>query len=110
MTPWYVVDSTGNMSVVNATMTWDGDTNQSGPLPSGTLTATVFDPSCPSQGCIYTHTITSSDLQWAFTGTWSWSLHYAFALGGEYSPSDTFVVGYGGDSAFAGSSAQARNT
>ena len=59
-------------------MTWQGDTNQSGPLPTGTLTATVHDASCPTGGCIYTHTITASDYQWAFTGTWSWSIHFAF--------------------------------
>ena len=110
MTPWYVADATGMVSTVNATMTWQGDTNQSGPLPTGTLTATVYDATCPTTGCIYTHTITTSDYQWAFTGTWSWSLHYAFPLGHEYPTTDTFWVGYSGDSTFAGSSAQALNT
>lgn len=110
MTPWYLADSTGNVSVVNATMTWDGDTNQSSPLPTGTLTATVYDSTCPTTGCIYTHTITSSDFQWAFTGTWSWSLHYAFSLGTEYPPTDTFWLSYSGDGIYAGSSAQATNT
>lgn len=110
MSPWYVADATGNVSTVNATMTWDGDTNQNGPLPTGTLTATVYDAGCPTAGCIYTHTITSNDYQWAFTGTWSWSLHYAFSLGTEYPPTDTFWISYSGDSTFAGSSARAANT
>lgn len=91
-------------------MDWDGDTNQNGPLPTGTLTATVYDPSCPSTGCVYTHIITSADYQWAFAGHWYWSLHYAFPLGTEYPLSDTFWMSYSGDSNFAGSSAQGMNT
>lgn len=110
MSPWYLADSTGNVSTFNATMDWDGDTNQNGPLPTGTLTATVYDPSCPSTGCVYTHTITSADYQWAFAGHWYWSLHYAFPLGTEYPLSDTFWMSYSGDSNFAGSSAQGMNT
>lgn len=109
MSPWYLADSTGNVSTVNATMMWDGDTNQSSPLPTGTLTATVYDASCPVAGCIYTHTITSSDYQWA-PNAGGWSLHYAFSLGTEYPPTDTFWVSYSGDSTFAASSAQAMNT
>lgn len=109
MYPWYGPDSTGNVSIVNATMMWDGDTNQSRPLPSGTLTATVYDPGCPSIGCIYTHTITSSDYQWAPLAG-GWSLHYAFSLGTEYPLTDTFWMSYSGDSTFVGSSAQAMNT
>lgn len=107
---WYVFDSTGKVSTVNATMTWQGDTNQSGPLPTGTLTATGYDVACPITGCIYTHTITNSDYQWAFTGTWSWSLHAAVSLGTEYPLTDAFWISYSGDSNFAGSSAQALNT
>ncbi len=109
MTPWYGLDSTGYVSVVNATMMWDGDTNQSSPLPTGTLTATVYDAACPTTGCTYTHTITSSDYQWdPYAG--GWSIHYAFSFGAEYSSTDTFWVSYSGDSTFAGSSGQALNT
>ncbi|HEX6508963.1 MAG TPA: hypothetical protein VF221_15145 [Chloroflexota bacterium] len=109
MSPWYILDATGNVSTVNATMMWQGDTNQGSPLPTGTLTATVYDATCPATGCIYTHTITSSDYQWAPTAG-GWSIHYAFSLGTEYPPSDTFWISYSGDSTFAGSSAQAVNT
>lgn len=109
MYPWYLLDSTGSVSTVNATMMWDGDTNQSSPLPTGTLTATVYDPGCPTGGCVYTHTITSSDYQWA-PSAGGWSIHYAFALGTEYSSADTFWVSYSGDGTFAGTSAQAANT
>src|SRR5947209_4849403 len=97
------------ISTVNATMMWYGDANQASPLPTGTLTVTVYDPGCPSTGCIYTHTITSSDYQWA-PAAGGWSIHYAFSLGTEYSPADTFWLSYSGDNTFAGSSAQARNT
>lgn len=103
---WYLYDSTGNVSTVNATMMWDGDANQNSPLPTGTLTATVYDASCPTAGCLYTHTLTSSDYQWAPTAG-GWSIHYAFNLGTEYPPTDTFWISYSGDSAFAGSTGQA---
>lgn len=118
MSPWYLDDLTNNypngfVSTVNATMVWDGDTNQNGPLPTGTLTATVYDASCPSTGCIYTHTLTQDDYQWAYTGNPSgnsWSIHYAFALGTEYPDTDAFWISYSGDTNFLASSAQARNT
>ncbi len=109
MSPWYLADSTGNVSTVNATMMWEGDANQSSPLPTGTLTATVYDASCPTTGCVYTHTITSGDYQWNASAG-GWSLHYAFAFGTEYPPTDTFWVSYSGDNTFAPSSAQAVNT
>jgi hypothetical protein len=110
MTPWYLPDPTGNVSTVNATMLWDDNTNQSGPLPTGTLTAIVYDATCPTTGCIYTHTLTSSDYQWAFVGVWDWSIHYAFSLGTEYASTDAFWISYSGDSMFAGSTAQAIDT
>jgi large repetitive protein len=121
--PWYLQDSTGNVSTVNETMMWDGDANQSSPLPTGTITFSVNstiqpndanaadtcsqDPSTGYWSCV--HTITSADLQWAPLAG-GWSLHYAFNLQVEYPPTSTFTISYSGDANFAPSSAIAVNT
>lgn len=120
--PWFIHDSTGNVSTVNETMTWDGNTNQSSLLPTGTITFQVNSTIQPNDAnpadtctqdlttgywsCV--HTIQSADLQWQFvTG---WSLHYAFQLQVEYPPTSTFTISYSGDSNFNPSSAQATYT
>jgi Bacterial Ig domain len=121
--PWYLQDSTGNVSTVNETMMWDGDTNQSSPLPTGTITFSVNstiqpndadgadtcsqDPGTGYWSCV--HPLTSADLQWApYAG--GWSVHYAFSLQVEYPPTSTFTIAYSGDANFASSSAVAANT
>jgi Bacterial Ig domain len=121
--PWYLQDSTGNVSTVNETMMWDGDANQSSPLPTGTITFSVNstiqpndanttdscsqDPTTGYWSCV--HPITSADLQWAPLAG-GWSLHYAFQLQAEYPLSSTFTISYSGDANFAPSSAVAANT
>jgi hypothetical protein len=121
--PWYLQDSTGNVSTVNETMMWDGDANQSSPLPTGTVTFSVNSTIQPSDAnaadtcsqdlttgywsCV--HTISSADLQWAPLAG-GWSLHYAFQLQVEYPPTSTFTISYSGDANFAPSSAVAANT
>jgi hypothetical protein len=121
--PWYLHDSTGNVSTVNETMLWDGDANQNSPLPTGTITFSVNstiqpndanaadtcsqDPGTGYWSCV--HTITSADLQWAPLAG-GWSLHYAFNLQVEYPPTSTFTISYSGDANFAPSSAVAVNT
>jgi hypothetical protein len=121
--PWYLQDSTGNVSTVNETMMWDGDSNQNSPLPTGTITFQVNssiqpndansadtcsqDPTTGYWSCV--HTLTSADLQWAPLAG-GWSVHYAFSLQVEYPPTSTFTISYSGDANFAPSSAVAANT
>jgi hypothetical protein len=120
--PWYLIDSTGNVSTVNETMTWDGANNVNSKLPSGTVTFRVNSTTQPNDsnasdtcsqdaGTGYwscAHQIQSADLQ--FQSVLGWSLHYAFQLQVEYPPADTFTISYSGDSSFASSSAPAVNT
>jgi len=120
--PWYVKDGKGNVSTVNATMNWDGNTNFNSKLPSGNVRFQVNstvqpndanvsdtcsqDPVTGFWSCV--HQIQSADLYW--NSVIGWSLHYAFQLQVEYPPTSTFTISYGGDSNFAPSSAQAVNT
>jgi hypothetical protein len=120
--PWYLKDNTGNVSTVNETMTWDGDTNQNSKLPTGNVIFDVNSTIQPNDAnsldtctqsastgfwtCV--HPIQAADLQWSFV--LGWSLHYAFQLQVEYPPTSTFTISYSGDSNFFPSSAQAINT
>ena len=120
--PWFLPDSTGNVSVVSETMFWDGDTNYNSKLPTGYVIFQVNstiqpndadaadtcsqDPSTGYWSCF--HSIQSADLQWV--SSMGWSLHYSFYLQVEYPLSDTFTITYGGDINFASSSAQAIET
>jgi hypothetical protein len=120
--PWYLKDATGNVSTVNATMNWDGNTNFNSKLPTGSVGFQVNstiqpndanvsdtcsrDPNTGFWSCV--HQIQAADLYW--NSVIGWSLHYAFQLQVEYPATSTFTISYGGDSNFASSSAPAVNT
>jgi hypothetical protein len=119
---WYLKDGTGNVSTVNATMNWDGNTNFNSKLPTGNVRFQVNSALQPNDAnvndtcsqdpvtgfwtCV--HQIQTADLYW--NSVIGWSLHYAFQLQVEYPPTSTFTISYGGDSNFAPSTAQAVNT
>jgi hypothetical protein len=120
--PWYLKDATGNVSTVNETMNWDGNTNFNSKLPTGSVEFQVNSTTQPNDAnandtcspdsntgfwsCV--HQIQTADLYW--NQVIGWSLHYAFQLQVEYPATSTFTISYGGDSNFASSSAQAVNT
>ncbi|HEX6488994.1 MAG TPA: Ig-like domain-containing protein [Candidatus Dormibacteraeota bacterium] len=120
--PWFLPDSTGGVSTVNETMTWEGGGQSNSPLPTGTITFeaaanTQLADTNPLDTCSLnasgdwtcSHPIQSGDLQFSAPNG-GWSLHYAFQFQGEFPASVSFTVGYSGDSEFLPSSAVARMT